>query len=83
VVEGARAVRLTSAIRLASLRGAPSTTLRSLRELRAVPLPRYAPLRGGGRRLLAFSPSPANIVPGRLAVDEPLANRVRSGRKQP
>jgi hypothetical protein len=27
---------------------APSTTLRSLRELRAVPLPRYASLRGGG-----------------------------------
>jgi hypothetical protein len=30
---------------------APSTTLRSLRELRAVPLPRYAALRGGGCRL--------------------------------
>src|SRR5580692_6273203 len=28
---------------------APSTTLRSLRELRAVPLPRSAALRGGGK----------------------------------
>ena len=33
--------------------------------------------------MLAFPPSPANIAAGRLAVDEPLANRVRSGRKQP
>ncbi len=32
---------------------------------------------------LAFAPSPADIGAGRLAVDEPLANRVRSGRKQP
>ena len=32
---------------------------------------------------LAFSPSAADIGGGRLAVDEPLANRVRSGRKQP
>jgi hypothetical protein len=32
---------------------------------------------------LAFSPVPADIGAGRLAVDEPLANRVRSGRKQP
>ena len=37
---------------------APSTTLRSLRELRMVPLPRIAALRGGGwrppRRYAAF-----------------------------
>jgi len=32
---------------------------------------------------LAFRPSAADIGHGRLAVDEPLANRVRSGRKQP
>src|SRR5262249_37763593 len=32
---------------------------------------------------LAFPPAAADIGPGRLAVDEPLANRVRSGRKQP
>ena len=32
---------------------------------------------------LAFSSHPADIETGRLAVDEPLANRVRSGRKQP
>jgi AMP-binding enzyme C-terminal domain len=32
---------------------------------------------------LAFSPVAADIGAGRLAVDEPLANRVRSGRKQP
>ena len=32
---------------------------------------------------LAFLPAAADIGPGRLAVDEPLANRVRSGRKQP
>jgi hypothetical protein len=32
---------------------------------------------------LAFPPGAADIGPGRLAVDEPLANRVRSGRKQP
>ena len=35
------------------------------------------------RRKLAFSPFAADIGFGRLAVDEPLANRVRSGRKQP
>jgi hypothetical protein len=35
------------------------------------------------RRWLAFTARPANINLGRLAVDEPLANRVRSGRKQP
>jgi len=34
-------------------------------------------------RALAFRPSTADIAVGRLAVDEPLANRVRSGRKQP
>jgi hypothetical protein len=39
--------------------------------------------RGGGERLLAFPPGAADISRGRLAVDEPLANRVRSGRKQP
>ena len=33
--------------------------------------------------LLAFAGSAADIGTGRLAVDEPLANRVRSGRKQP
>jgi hypothetical protein len=33
--------------------------------------------------LLAFPVCAADIGPGRLAVDEPLANRVRSGRKQP
>jgi hypothetical protein len=32
---------------------------------------------------LAFPLGAADIGPGRLAVDEPLANRVRSGRKQP
>jgi hypothetical protein len=32
---------------------------------------------------LDFPASPADIGAGRLAVDEPLANRVRSGRKQP
>jgi len=32
---------------------------------------------------LAFRSSTADISDGRLAVDEPLANRVRSGRKQP
>jgi hypothetical protein len=32
---------------------------------------------------LAFRSSAADISDGRLAVDEPLANRVRSGRKQP
>ena len=32
---------------------------------------------------LAFQPGTADIGPGRLAVDELLANRVRSGRKQP
>src|SRR5437588_9733586 len=32
---------------------------------------------------LAFPPAAADIEHGRLAVDEPLANRVRSGRKQP
>ena len=32
---------------------------------------------------LAFSSHRPDIGPGRLAVDEPLANRVRSGRKQP
>jgi hypothetical protein len=32
---------------------------------------------------LAFSPAAADIGAGRLAVGEPLANRVRSGRKQP
>ena len=32
---------------------------------------------------LAFPPAAADIGHGRLAVDEPLANRVRSGRKQP
>ena len=32
---------------------------------------------------LAFAAIAADIEPGRLAVDEPLANRVRSGRKQP
>jgi len=32
---------------------------------------------------LAFRRSAADIGHGRLAVDEPLANRVRSGRKQP
>ena len=37
----------------------------------------------GGLAALAFSPLAADIAGGRLAVDEPLANRVRSGRKQP
>ena len=32
---------------------------------------------------LAFRMAAADISVGRLAVDEPLANRVRSGRKQP
>ncbi len=32
---------------------------------------------------LAFRPYWPQIGTGRLAVDEPLANRVRSGRKQP
>jgi hypothetical protein len=32
---------------------------------------------------LAFARGAADIDHGRLAVDEPLANRVRSGRKQP
>jgi len=32
---------------------------------------------------LAFLFRRADIESGRLAVDEPLANRVRSGRKQP
>jgi hypothetical protein len=32
---------------------------------------------------LAFRPFWPQIGTGRLAVDEPLANRVRSGRKQP
>ena len=32
---------------------------------------------------LAFPPFSPQIGTGRLAVDEPLANRVRSGRKQP
>jgi len=32
---------------------------------------------------LAFRNAPPDIESGRLAVDEPLANRVRSGRKQP
>ena len=32
---------------------------------------------------VAFGPRWPDIGPGRLAVDEPLANRVRSGRKQP
>ena len=32
---------------------------------------------------LAFRPFWPQIRTGRLAVDEPLANRVRSGRKQP
>jgi hypothetical protein len=32
---------------------------------------------------LAFPGAAADIKDGRLAVDEPLANRVRSGRKQP
>jgi hypothetical protein len=35
------------------------------------------------RSVLAFAAVAADIEPGRLAVDEPLANRVRSGRKQP
>ena len=34
-------------------------------------------------RALAFRPFWPQIGTGRLAVDEPLANRVRSGRKQP
>jgi hypothetical protein len=34
-------------------------------------------------RALAFFRQAADIGSGRLAVDEPLANRVRSGRKQP
>jgi len=38
---------------------------------------------GNGDRRLAFLPFWPQIRPGRLAVDEPLANRVRSGRKQP
>jgi hypothetical protein len=33
--------------------------------------------------VLAFSSATDDIGAGRLAVDEPLANRVRSGRKQP
>ncbi len=33
--------------------------------------------------LLAFSAQIHDMKPGRLVVDEPLANRVRSGRKQP
>jgi len=33
--------------------------------------------------VLAFLTSSADIGAGRLAADEPLANRVRSGRKQP
>ena len=33
--------------------------------------------------VLAFAAVAADIGAGRLAVDEPLANRVRSGRKQP
>jgi hypothetical protein len=32
---------------------------------------------------LAFAARAPDIESGRLAVDEPLANRVRSGRKQP
>ena len=40
----------------------------------------HGPLRTAA---LAFSPRSPDIGPGRLAVDEPLANRVRSGRKQP
>jgi hypothetical protein len=32
---------------------------------------------------LAIDGATADIKSGRLAVDEPLANRVRSGRKQP
>jgi len=56
------------------------------------PAPRPRPSRlGAARRApqgeefgrLAFPLPPANIVSGRLAVGEPLANRVRSGRKQP
>jgi hypothetical protein len=35
------------------------------------------------RAQLAFPRPWADIGAGRLAVDEPLANRVRSGRKQP
>jgi hypothetical protein len=35
------------------------------------------------RPALAFAFRSADIETGRLAVDEPLANRVRSGRKQP
>ena len=38
---------------------------------------------GMKRPQLAFPPGWADIGSGRLAVDEPLANRVRSGRKQP
>ena len=36
-----------------------------------------------GKALLAETPCLVQIGGGRLAVDVPLANRVRSGRKQP
>jgi len=42
-----------------------------------------AQVRQPGPDPLAFRPFWPQIGTGRLAVDEPLANRVRSGRKQP
>ena len=55
-----------------------------------VKFPRLKCGRDGGDRfelyqrlVLAIARRSADIGPGRLAVDEPLANRVRSGRKQP
>ena len=47
---------------------------------------RVVPRRAGKMKKeshIAFSSAPADIGAGRLAVGEPLANRVRSGRKQP
>ena len=46
-------------------------------------LTRPLPARRGEVAKLAFPRRAADIGAGRLAVDEPLANRVRSGRKQP
>ena len=37
----------------------------------------------GSKAALAIAAQIADMEPGRLVVDEPLANRVRSGRKQP
>jgi len=66
-----------------ALRGLSPAALTDL--VPGAPLASGVPRRAasGDKRALAFLIRSADILGGRLAVDEPLANRVRSGRKQP